>query len=140
LDSDIDIANFYRMNTEKEYRRARKKVKKKKGFYSHLTSYILVIGFLFILNMITSPLDIWFIFPALGWGLGLGFHYLGVFGLPMFKFNSEEWEEREIEKEIERSRGGGRRALFDAPSSSLEVVDELELKEFEKRYDERDFV
>lgn len=45
-------------------------------FYKHLFRYLGVIGFLFIINMITSSGEIWFHWPALGWGLLLFFHWL----------------------------------------------------------------
>lgn len=45
-------------------------------FYNHLFRYLGVIGFLFIINMLTSSGEIWFHWPALGWGLLLFFHWL----------------------------------------------------------------
>jgi hypothetical protein len=89
-----------------KYEQARKRVEKKKGFYQHLGSYVSVIGFLFILNMITSPAHFWFIYPALGWGVGLASHYFSVFGLPGGGSGSDEWEQREMEKELRRLNSG----------------------------------
>ena len=45
-------------------------------FHEHLFTYFGVIGFLFIINMLTSSGEIWFHWPALGWGLLLFFHWL----------------------------------------------------------------
>jgi hypothetical protein len=47
---------------------------RRQGFRSHLAIYALVNGFLFLLNLVTSPGQFWFIFPLLGWGLGLAIH------------------------------------------------------------------
>lgn len=127
------------MNEDYEYRRARKKVKAKKGFFYHLASYAIVIGFLFCLNLVTSPFDMWWIFPAMGWGVGLAFHYLGVFGFPFLNIGSEEWEEKEMEKELRKTRRH-RQNLLETRSTSLETPEELELKELQKRYDDKDFV
>jgi len=124
------------MNEDYEYRRARKRVKAKKGFFYHLASYAIVIGFLFCLNIVTSPFEMWWIFPALGWGVGLAFHYLGVFGLPFLNIGSAEWEEKEMEKEMRKREQN----LPKPRSTSLEIREELELKELEKRYDDKDFV
>ena len=44
-----------------------------------------------------------------------------------------------MEKEL-RKRGRGRQNLLDTRPTSLEVQDELELKELSKRYDDKDFV
>ena len=47
------------------------------GFTGHLYSYLGVIAFLFLVDIFT-PGPWWFQWPALGWGLGLFFHYRGV--------------------------------------------------------------
>lgn len=79
---------------EKKYKRAKKRVRHIKEFYSHLITFILVNGMLFVINMLTSPSFWWFIFPLLGWGIGLVSHWIAVFGLKFGK----EWEERKIRK------------------------------------------
>lgn len=43
---------------------------------SELISYVGVIGFLSILNLIVSPGFFWAVFPMLGWGLGLFFRFM----------------------------------------------------------------
>ncbi|MBD2629483.1 MULTISPECIES: 2TM domain-containing protein [Nostocaceae] len=48
--------------------------KKRKEFKSHLISFIVINGFLILLNLFTSPSYFWAIFPILGWGLGLLLH------------------------------------------------------------------
>ena len=88
------------------YESARKRVKKKKEFYKHLGSFIIVNIFLFLLNMFTSPGHFWFIYPFLGWGLGLMGHYYETFGFPGMKGNESDWEKREIEKEMRRLNSG----------------------------------
>ena len=90
------------MNPEYEYRQARKRVKQKKGFYQHLTSYGIVIGFLFIINMLTSPLDWWFYWPALGWGVELSIHWFAVF--MRHSFFGKQWEERKIKEFMEEEQ------------------------------------
>ena len=86
---------------------AEKYLKEVKGFYSHLTTYGIIIGGLFVLNMLTSPGYFWFIWPALGWGIGLAFHFLSVYGTT--RFFTPEWEEEQKRRFMERRRGGGRR-------------------------------
>lgn len=51
----------------------------KMSFYTHLVVYIIANSGLFVLNLIYTPTEFWFIAPLLGWGIGLGFHFLGVF-------------------------------------------------------------
>jgi len=52
------------------------KVRDKSLLYKHLWFYAGVIGFLFIINMLTWGAGIWFHWPALGWGLLLFLHWI----------------------------------------------------------------
>ena len=74
------------------------------------------------------PGDWWFYFPMMSWGLGIFFHYVGVFGFPGFNFNDKAWEDKEIEKELSKT--------MPSQQSPTEPDDELELKEFKKLRDE----
>lgn len=81
---------------EEAYLRAQKKVKAIVGFYWHLASFVIVNIFLIIL--IISSGGRLFSFgtfsTAFFWGIGLAFHFIGVFG-PNFFFG-KNWEERKI--------------------------------------------
>jgi adenylate cyclase len=46
----------------------------RQGFKRHLRAYVGVIGFLFVIDVITGG-GLWFYWPALGWGLGLFLHW-----------------------------------------------------------------
>lgn len=72
------------------YLRASEQVKKLKGFYGNLISYCCVIPFLIFINLSYGSKFQWFWFPLLGWGMGLTFHGLEVFGF------GKSWEERKI--------------------------------------------
>jgi len=52
--------------------------RRRMGFYRNLSSYILVIGMLALINALT-PGAWWFQWPALGWGIGLAFHLKAIF-------------------------------------------------------------
>ena len=56
--------------------RARKKrlLRRKAHFHRHLWSYLIVIGALLLINLLT-PGPWWFQWPALGWGIGLAFNF-----------------------------------------------------------------
>jgi hypothetical protein len=89
------------MTEEEIYKTARKRVEEKKGFFSHLATYIVVNGILILIWAFTSRGYPWFVWPLGGWGVGLIFHFLGV-----FFFNKETgWERNEIEKEARKLRG-----------------------------------
>ena len=127
------------MYTEDEFSKAKKRVKAKKSFYQHLMSYAIVNLFLIALNLIVSPSAFWFVFPLLGWGVGLAFHYVDVFGIPGFDILSKEWEDREIERELRDSyQEREPKNMPDTPSNQKDKS--LELKELRKNYDDSDFV
>lgn len=46
----------------------------RRQFFQHLSSYVIVIGGLALLNLLTSDFP-WVVFPAIGWGIGLVFHF-----------------------------------------------------------------
>jgi two-component system LytT family sensor kinase len=81
---------------DKSYQRAQKRVKEIKSFYGNLISYCIVIPALIIINLMTSPDDIWFYFPMLGWGIGLAAHGMNVFAI------GKSWEERKIRELLEK--------------------------------------
>ncbi len=62
------------------YERARKRAQAEAGFFVHLMWYGIIIGFLFIINMMTVPGYLWVVWPALGWGFGLASHFSAVYG------------------------------------------------------------
>ena len=94
-------------------------MKAKKEFYSHLSTYLAMSLFFFILNAMTNFGDWWFYWPMLGWGIGIASHYLSVFGFPGVGPTDKEWEEKTVQKELKRL-------------AEEEPDDELELKELEK--------
>ena len=93
------------MSEKAIYEQAKKRVEEKKGFYVHLTVYVLVNALLVIIWAFPGGGGYpWFLWPMGGWGIGILAHFLGVF---LFSRRSR-WERREIEKEIERlKRDGG---------------------------------
>jgi len=62
---------------KEKIRRARLK-RRKVGFYSHLSSYLIVNAALLLINNFTPGLW-WFQWSVLGWGIGLAFHFKALF-------------------------------------------------------------
>jgi len=85
----------YNYNEQTAYERAKDRVQKLKGFYGNLISYCCVIPILIIINLNTSSFQ-WFWFPMLGWGMGLTFHALEIFGY------GRSWEEKKIREILEK--------------------------------------
>ena len=75
-------------------------VRKVKSFYVHLTQYLIVISILAVVNLTSYPNYLWFVWPALGWGLGLLAHGATVFNVVPFLDGA--WERRQVEKFLGR--------------------------------------
>ncbi|MCX7588093.1 2TM domain-containing protein [Phenylobacterium sp. 58.2.17] len=75
-------------------------VRKVKSFYVHLTQYLIVIPILAVVNLTSYPNYLWFVWPALGWGLGLLAHGATVFNVVPFLDGA--WERRQVEKFLGR--------------------------------------
>lgn len=96
LSAKPNVVNEKINNEDKVYERAQKRVKELKSFYGNLISYCIIIPFLIILNLITSPHEIWFYWPMLGWGIGLLAHGASVFAI------GKGWEEKKIREILEK--------------------------------------
>jgi len=88
------------MNDEK-YEEAKRKVKELKDFYRNLITYVAVNILLIIINLITSPGNLWFYWVTVFWGIGIVLHASKVFILKG-KFLGKEWEEKKIKEIMER--------------------------------------
>ncbi|MBI1782857.1 MAG: 2TM domain-containing protein [Sphingobacteriales bacterium] len=66
--------------------------KARAGFKTHFTVYIVVMGILWLIWILSGGLNIhpWPIYPTLGWGIGVLFNYLAV-----YKFDHSVEEEYE---------------------------------------------
>ena len=82
---------------ENKYLRAKDRVEELKKFYGNITSYVVVITFLAVLNYWTNEWAyMWFLWAAFGWGIGIFFHAIRTFNLnPFF---GRDWEERKIQE------------------------------------------
>ena len=63
-------------------------------------SYLGVMAFLALINLFTTSYP-WFLWPALGWGIGLFSHYMAVFGSRMMR---ERYFEPAVEREVRREK------------------------------------
>ncbi len=75
-------------------------VRKVKAFYVHLTQYVVVIAVLAAVNLTGYPSYLWFVWPALGWGMGVASHGALVFDI--LPFLNGAWEKSQVEKRLGR--------------------------------------
>jgi len=66
-------------DANEKYKLARKIAERKVGFVRHAAIYLLVIGGLALINNVTWGGYQWWLWPALGWGIGVVSHFLSAF-------------------------------------------------------------
>jgi len=88
-----------------EYRRARRLVRRKMGFFRHLTTAISVLLLLLVVDIATGPGEFWVQWVALVWGIILFLHFLNVFVFDAVI--GREAERRMIERELRKRQGSG---------------------------------
>ena len=87
---------------------AEKRVEEKLDFRNHLIIYFAINALLFFIWLFTSLFAAdgwifpWFIFPLVGWGIGIGIHAITVYG----PSTSAERHEARVQKELEKINTG----------------------------------
>jgi signal transduction histidine kinase len=102
----------------KAYQRARKRAAAEAGFYVHLMWYGVIIGFLFFINLMTTSVQ-WWVWPAIGWGFGVGSHFIAVFG---WRWVHERVFEPAIQREIDREVTKEKEVLRTEKQASLDEL------------------
>lgn len=87
---------------EDRYIRAQKRVKEIKGFYGHLTIYILCNPIVIAVNLMTCPGFLYFIFCLFGWGIPIVLHGLKAFNFA--PFFDKDWENKKISEFMEKEK------------------------------------
>jgi hypothetical protein len=79
---------------------ARKIAREKVGFIRHFIIYVVVIAFLAVINNVTSSGYQWWLWPALGWGIGVVLNFFSV-----YLFHGKGLEERIMKSELDKMGG-----------------------------------
>lgn len=93
------------------------KAQKRDGFFRHLTTYAIVNAGLFAMNLATNLATTtdqiphwWFLFPLIGWGIGLAFHAVSALARPepseaeVQRAMALEAAQKRVREETSRSR------------------------------------
>jgi phage-related protein len=91
------------MTDEEKLEQARRTALAKIGFIRHAGVYLLVMAVLAIINNVTWGGYQWWLWPALGWGIGVVSHFLSVF-LSRSSALVDRVTRRELEKMNEADR------------------------------------
>ena len=87
------------MKNQKLMQTAETKAKVKVEFKIHLLTYIAVNSLLAVINFNLTPGHIWFIWPLMGWGIGIILHTIRV-----YLIGESSLKERMIEKEMKKAQ------------------------------------
>lgn len=107
----INIKMDLNFREQQQYIRAKKRVKDIKGFYVHFLVYVLVnifISCVIMYGIMSNGVSFSRAFSNFGvwatwlfWGIGMFFHWLGVFGFRSIGLG-KEWEERKIKELMDK--------------------------------------
>ncbi len=123
---------------DRNYQKAQRRVRRKKGFYYHFSFYVAVGVFLAFINFFVDPNFIWFPIPIAAWGLVVFLHYLIAVGVPFLNLD-KNWEKRQIEKEMRKMNRSSPGSL-PAPDIAEEELELKEFKQLRQEWDEQEFV
>lgn len=126
------------MEEDEIYKKARKRIKAKKGFFVHLLTYVCILAMLYAIMYFEGGSFLPVIVVGLCWGIGVGAHYLGTFGTQHLEFLGFDpnWEEEELEREVERlsrKRELKERMQEEQDYLDLDESERLELREIERQ-------
>jgi hypothetical protein len=79
-------------------RKAEQRADAKIGFRKHFLGYVIVNAALLAINLLTSPGYYWFVWPLLGWGIGVVAHFASVY------IDEGASRERQVLAEMEKLR------------------------------------
>ena len=85
---------------EQAEREAISYVQNLKAFHMNWITFIIIMPFLYVLNIELNPDFLWVVIAGVGWALGIALHALVIFGL--FSIFSGGWEQREFQKHMSR--------------------------------------
>lgn len=69
-----------------------------KGFYSHLIMYAIFAPAMVVASYFYNAGEPWYIWPVVGWGVGVAAHGLAVF--ERFTLFGTNWEKRQVERRL----------------------------------------
>ncbi|MEP1209267.1 MAG: 2TM domain-containing protein [Rhizobiaceae bacterium] len=81
-----------------EYAKARKRAEANYGFFIHAGVYAAVMALIVVINLVTSPQQIWFVWPLIGWGFAVVLHGVRVFLLADKNLILDAMTEKELRK------------------------------------------
>lgn len=91
------------MMDDEKYEKAKRRVEELKKFYGNLITYIVVNIVLIIINLVTSPGNLWFYWVTFFWGIAIVLQASRVFVLKG-RFFGDTWEQKKIKELMEKEK------------------------------------
>ena len=79
---------------------ARSHVRALRGFYTNFVAYLIINVLLIIINLVSTPHQLWFYWVSLFWGVGIIYQAVHTFK-PLNKLG-QKWEEKKISEYMEK--------------------------------------
>ena len=79
---------------------ALKRIKKRRDFYWHLVTYLIVNGFMVFIWAMGPRVGFWPMWVMIPWGIGLAFHAWAALG-------DHDTTDAEVQREIDKMKGSG---------------------------------
>ncbi len=95
------------MSHTRDYERARGRAEAKYQFYVHAVVYAAVMVLLVVINLFTSPGNLWGIWPLIGWGFAVALHGARVFLMGDRNAIVDALTDRELGHSGSHKHGGG---------------------------------
>lgn len=89
---------------DSDYKLARARVLEKKKFHKSLVSFFAVNAFLLFINLTTFNGHWWFIYPLLGWGIGIAMQYYKAYVEPRLEDEAVQREMKNLPYRTQEER------------------------------------
>lgn len=109
--------------------------KRRAGFWAILVPFLSVNLMLFVINWLTGFGHPWFLYPLLGWSVGMASHAAAVLPTrgPAFEKEFAAWREQRIKREQQKARRRERRAAKREDKAAGEAAAAAEIAPVEER-------
>lgn len=88
---------------DEKFQRAQARVRRMRGFYTNVITFVLVNILLLIINLISNPHNLWFLWVTIIWGFVLIVQAFNIFTI-RDRFLGEEWEKKKIQDIMEKDK------------------------------------
>ena len=102
LTKQITVMETAYNHEQNAYLKAQKKMEDIKGFYGNLFAYLFFTAIMAVINLVTYADYLWFLYPGIGWGIGVLIHGMAVYNT--MPFLGRDWEEKKIRQIMEKEK------------------------------------